>query len=124
MIETVLIADTLNLGREEAIARGLKLTRTKIVSKPDQLRGASLNANVRVIDTQQRMSPETRARIAEDLKLCTLASRTAAMGKPATFTKIPLNAPYPPYECSVCAALVQENSREHHARWHAQELTR
>ncbi|NUR80781.1 MAG: hypothetical protein HOQ21_10095 [Dermatophilaceae bacterium] len=74
-IETVLIADTLPLGRMHAQDRGLNLATTKIVSKPDQLRGWTLDANVNVIDTQQRMSAETRKLIDYYLSLCTMSSR-------------------------------------------------
>lgn len=81
MIETVLIADALPLGREEALARGLKLTTTKIVTHPNQVRGWSLDANVTVIDTQQRMSTEKRQLIDYHLSLCTMASRNKGLAQ-------------------------------------------
>ncbi len=70
VIETVLIADTQAAGRIIAEDLGLPARTTRIVSKPDQLRGWSLRATVRVIDRTRCMSASDRQGIEDNLALC------------------------------------------------------
>lgn len=79
MIETVLIADTQAIGRTLANELGLSRHATRIVSKPDQLRGWVLDANVRIIDRADWMTPQTKRAIEENLVHCGALPGTATV---------------------------------------------
>jgi hypothetical protein len=79
VIETVLIADTLTLGRTLADALGLTRDTTLIVSKADHLRGQHLTLDVRVIDRADWMTVQAKRAIEENLIHCGAIPGTATV---------------------------------------------
>jgi hypothetical protein len=92
VIETVLIADTLALGRAFANELGLDRATTKVVSKPDQLRGGTLPATVRVIDKSSRMLARHRQEIGRNIMLCCPPHGTAFVKRADGDTRVVLHA--------------------------------
>lgn len=72
---TVLLADTQDSGTTLVAVLRLSKESTLVVSRPDQLRGAVLHADVEVIDRTVGMNAARRQAIDEQLEICKATSR-------------------------------------------------